>query len=150
MAGFELNSAHKFEIDTAQDQTGTGATYERVAAGINSFDPQWNEEIDQTPYLDGEGFGSSDVTSAQLVITFEGHRKYGDPAQDFVAGLQIETGEARKTNFRWTDPSGDMFEGWVTVANIVGASGAANEKSTFSFEVHFNGKPTFTEAGTGA
>ncbi|UQX56136.1 capsid protein [Cytobacillus pseudoceanisediminis] len=96
MAGFELNSAHKFEIDTAQDISATASTYERVAAGINTFDPQWNEEIDQTPYFDGDGFGSSDVTSAQLVIAFEGHRKYGDAAQDFIAGLQIEMGKHEK------------------------------------------------------
>ncbi|MBU8768703.1 phage tail tube protein [Cytobacillus oceanisediminis] len=150
MAGFELNSAHKFEIDTAQDISGTASTYERVAAGINTFDPQWNEEIDQTPYFDGDGFGSSDVTSAQLVIAFEGHRKYGDAAQDFIAGLQIEMGEARKTNFRWTEPDGGSFEGWATIANIVAGSGAANEKSTFSFEVHFNGKPTYAPPTTGA
>jgi hypothetical protein len=147
--GFTLQSAHMFEIDTAQSADETAATYERLAAGLNSFDPQWNEEIDQTPYLDGDGFGSSDVTAAQLVIAFEGHRKYGDAAQDFIASLQSELGEGRKTNFRWTDPAGDIFEGPVTVANIVGASGAANEKSTFSFEIHFNGKPTYTAAGSG-
>lgn len=144
--GFTLQSAHQFEINTTPGSEPTMGTFERLAAGINTFDPQWNEEIDQTPYLDGDGFGSSDVTAAQLVIAFEGHRKYGDAAQDFIASLQAELGEGRKTDFRWIDPAGDMFEGPVTIANIVGASGAANEKSTFSFEVHFNGKPTYTPA----
>lgn len=143
---FTLQSAHSFEIDTAQDAGGTSATYVPLAAGISSFDPQWNEELDQTMYLDGDGFASSDVTGAQLVIAFEGHRNYDDAAQNFIAGLQTGLGENRKTNFRWTEPDGGIFEGWVTVANIVGASGAANEKSTFSFEIHFNGKPTYTPA----
>lgn len=146
MAGFTLNSAHTFEIETTQTTDEMTQVWACVAAGINTFDPQWNEEIDQTPYLDGDGFGSSDVTAAQLVIAFEGHRKYGDEAQDFIAGLQTELGEGRKTLFRWTDPEGDSYEGPCTVANIVGASGAANEKSTFSFEIHFNGKPTYTPA----
>lgn len=146
VTGFTLQSKHTFEIDTSQAADGTTATWARVAAGISSFDPSWNEEIDQTQYLDGDGYGSSDVTGAQLVISFEGHRKFGDEAQDFIASLQSDLGEGRKTNFRWTDPSGDSYEGWVTVANIVGASGAANEKSTFSFEVHFNGKPEYTPA----
>lgn len=144
--GFTLQSAHRFEIETSQTADEMTQVWARVAAGINTFDPQWNEEIDQTPYLDGDGFGSSDVTAAQLVIAFEGHRKYGDAAQDFIAGLQAELGEGRKTKFRWTDPDGAIFEGPCTVANIVGASGAANEKSTFSFEIHFNGKPTYTPA----
>ncbi|MCM3090200.1 MULTISPECIES: phage tail tube protein [unclassified Cytobacillus] len=147
---FTLQSAHSFEIDTAQSADETAATFALLAKGISSFDPQWNEEIDQTMYLDGDGFASSDVTGAQLVIAFEGHRAYGDPAQDFIASLQTETGEGRKTNFRWTEPDGGSFSGKVTVANIVGASGAANEKSTFSFEIHFNGKPTYTAPATGA
>lgn len=149
--GFTLQSAHNFEIEISRSGDELTQEWVRLAAGINTFDPQWNEEIDQTPYLDGDGFGSSDVTAAQLVIAFEGHRKYGDAAQDFIASLQAELGEGRKTQFRWTDPAGDIFEGPVTIANIVGSSGAANEKSTFSFEVHFNGKPTYTPStGTGA
>lgn len=146
--GFTLQSDHKFFIDT--DPTATTPTpeedYARLAAGISSFDPQWNEETDQTAYLDGDGYGSTDVTAAQLVISFEGHRKYGDAAQDFIAGLQSELGEGRKTNFYWLDPEGNKYSGNVTLVNIVGATGAANEKSGFSFEVHFNGRPTYTPA----
>lgn len=145
--GFVLQSAHRFFIDTEPDSPipTEDEAYARVGAGLTSFDPQWNEEIDQTPYLDGDGYGSSDVTSAQLVIAFEGHRKYGDEAQDFIASLQSKLGEQRKTNFYWVDPAGDKYSGQVTIANIVGASGSANEKSSFSFEVHFNGKPTYSQ-----
>lgn len=142
--GFALNSENKFEIDTTP--LGQQETYVRVAGGLNNFDPQWNEELDQTQYLDGDGYGSSDVTGAQLVISFEGHRNYGDAAQDYIASLQPLLGESRKTNFRWTQPNGDQFAGNVTVANIVGAGGDANAKTAFSFEVHFNGKPVFTPA----
>ncbi|MEM5012065.1 capsid protein [Niallia taxi] len=141
--GFALNSENKFEIDTTPEAT---ETFSRLAAGLSTFDPQWNEELDQTQYLDGDGFASSDVTGAQLVISFEGHRKFGDAAQDFIAGLQPLLGEDRKTNFRWTQPNGDQFSGNVTIANIVGAGGDANAKTTFSFEVHFNGKPEYTAA----
>lgn len=142
--GFALNSENKFEIDT--DPTTATETFALLAAGLSTFDPQWNEELDQTQYLDGDGFASSDVTGAQLVISFEGHRKFGDAAQDFIAGLQPLLGEDRKTNFRWTQPNGDQFSGNVTIANIVGAGGDANAKTAFSFEVHFNGKPEYTAA----
>lgn len=141
--GFALNSENKFEIDVTP---GSAETYEILAAGLSTFDPQWNEELDQTQYMDGDGFASSDVTGAQLVISFEGHRKFGDAAQDFIASLQPALGEDRKTNFKWTDANGDEFSGNVTVANIVGGGGDANAKNTFSFEIHFNGKPTFTAA----
>ncbi|HWI50266.1 MAG TPA: Ig-like domain-containing protein [Rummeliibacillus sp.] len=142
--GFSLQSEHKFYINTVPGVTAPETNFARVAGGISSFEPEWNEEIDQTNYLDGDGYSSSDVTGAQLVLTFEGHRKYGDAAQDFIASLQPLLGEERKTEFRWIDANGDTFEGNVTVANIVGASGDANEKSGFSFEIHFNGKPQYT------
>lgn len=144
--GFALNSENKFEIDTTPSEATE--TFARLAAGLSTFDPQWNEELDQTQYLDGDGFASSDVTGAQLVISYEGHRNFGDPAQDFIAGLQPLLGEDRKTNFRWTDANGDQFSGNVTVANIVSGGGDANAKNTFSFEIHFNGKPTYTPAET--
>lgn len=141
--GFSLQSENQFWINTTPGVFAPDG-YVKLAAGITSFDPQWNEEIDQTQYLDGDGYGSSDVTGAQLVIAFEGHRKYGDAAQDFVAGLQSVVGEGRKTEFKWIDADGDQYTGKITVANIVASSGAANEKSAFSFEAHYNGKPVFT------
>lgn len=141
--GFLLQSAHRFQLNV---EPGTGeGTYARVAAGLTTFDPQWNDEIDQTAYLDGDGHLSSDVTGKQLVISFEGHRKFGDVAQDYIASLQGALGEDVKSDFRWTDPSGTTIEGDVTIANVVVSGGAANEKSTFSFEIHFNGKPTIAE-----
>ena len=43
-----------------------------------------------------------------------GDRCYGDPAQDFVASLALETGEGRTGHFRHTDPNGDVVEGDCT------------------------------------
>ncbi|AZS49220.1 hypothetical protein BpsS140_00027 [Bacillus phage vB_BpsS-140] len=140
--GFSLQSEHKFFIDTTPDAS---PTWSRLGAGISSFDPSWNEETDQTSYLTDEGYSTTDVVGAQLIITFEGHRQYGDVAQDFISSLQMDLGEGRKTEFRWVEPSGETFTGPVTIANIVGGSGDANAKSAFSFEVHFNGKPSYSE-----
>ncbi|WP_342045917.1 phage tail tube protein [Bacillus sp. OTU530] len=141
--GLLLQSKHLFEINTTPSGT---ATYARVGAGLNNFEPSNNEEVDQTAYLDGDGFASSDVTGAQLILTFSGHRKTGDVAQDFIFSKLLELGDGRKTTFRWTLPNGDKFEGPCTIANIEGPSGDANAKGEISFEIHFNGKPAFTEA----
>lgn len=141
--GLLLQSKHLFEIDTTPSAT---ATYARVGAGLNNFEPSNNEEVAQDVYLDGDGFATSTVTGAQLIITFSGHRKIGDAAQDFIFSKLLELGSGRETNFRWTLPNGDKFEGPCTIANIEGPSGDANAKGEISFEIHFNGKPEFTEA----
>lgn len=144
--GFLLNSAHRFDICIDKANKDNETNWVRVGAGVSSLDTDNNEEVDQTVYFDGGGYGSSDVTGAQLILSFSGHRKYGDPAQDYVAGLLFKQGEDRKTYFRWTFPDGDKIEGEVTVANITPPSGDANAKQDFKFEIHFNGLPTYTEA----
>lgn len=144
MEGFLLQSKHLIEINTAP---GTGPEdFARLAAGITGLDPDVNDELAQDKYFDGEGFGESDVTSAQLVLTFSGHRKYGDPAQDYIYGQLLEVGPGRRTELNWTLPDGSKFEGPVTIANITGPSGEAGSKGEIGFEIHFNGKPEFTTA----
>lgn len=147
MSEFLLQSKHLLEIDTTPG-TDPGS-FERLGAGITNMEPDPNDEVSQDRYFDGEGFAETDVIGAQLVLTFSGHRKYGDPAQDYIYGLLLEPGPARRTNFRWTLPDGKSYEGPVTIAAITGPSGEAGAKGEIGFEIHFNGKPEFTEGAAG-
>lgn len=144
MAEFELQYKNNFEIDVTPESDVE--TFERLAAGITSVEPSNNEETDDSAYYDGEGFSESDVIGAQLVLAVSGHRKYGDPAQDFIFSRFLEIGNARRTNFRWTTPVGEIFEGNITISAIEGPSGEARAKGEIGFEIRFNGKPTYTPA----
>ena len=147
---YALNFANKIEIDVTPD--GAKRTWALVAAGVSTIEPSGNEEIAQDPYYDGMGMASSDVTGGQITLTVSGHRCYGDPAQDFVASRAYQYGEARKTNFRWTQPNGDVLTGPCTLANVSPGSelGDANAKGTFNYEIHLNGLPSFTPGGATA
>lgn len=138
--GFPLNFKNKYSIKTAGDE------FAPVAAGIENADPEFEDEVDDTTYYDGEGFGSDDVTGVKAKLTFSGHRKVGDAAQDYIAGLAFEVGEGRKTEFKWEQTNGVMVEGPVTVSDIKVTGGDANEKSEFEFSVTFAGKPEVTTA----
>jgi hypothetical protein len=138
---FHLMSAHKFEIQTASTPTPVWA---EIAAGITNVELSNNEELSQDKYLDSDGYGETDVIGAQVVLTFSGHRKHGDAAQDYIFDKILELGSSRRTSFRWTEPDGGKFEGACTIANISGPSGDAGAKGEISFEIHFNGKPTYT------
>lgn len=139
---FLLQSEHIFEIDI--DETGTTPDLQPIAKGISSVEPSNNEELDQTHYYDGNGFATTDVLGAQLTLAFSGHRFYGDPAQDFIFGKAMSVGNDRKTTFSWTLPDGGNFEGEATIASIEGPGGESNAKGEISFEIHFNGLPTYT------
>lgn len=139
---FNLMNTHKFRIDT--DTTGSTPNLVTLAAGISNVSPANNEELAQDKYLDGGGFGTTDVIGAQLTLAFTGHRKYGDPAQDFIFSKMLDLGPSRIVTFEWEEPDGGVFSGEATIANISGPSGDAGAKGEISFEMHFNGEPTYT------
>jgi hypothetical protein len=138
---FELNFQDLYEIDTTPLTT---ATYVRLAVGISTGEADNNEDLAQDRYLDGDGFGSTDVIGAQHIVSFSGHRVVGNVAQDYIAAMKLELGDARKTHLRYTDAAGNQISGAVTLANIKDGGGDAGSKKDFTFEAHFNGKPTYT------
>lgn len=150
---FTLNYKNKFEIDTS-GQTSldnvSNAKWSLLATGINNLTSAANDTTTNDEYYDGEGFGTSDVTSKRLQLTLAGHRVEGDPAQDYIASKQLAIGDDLKTLFRWTQPSGDTITGVITLTSIVSSGGAPGAKQTFSVVIVFNGKPTFQPAGTNA
>lgn len=138
-SGASLASDYKIEIDVTPN--ATTPKWEELRAGITDFSQNLNEKLDQPQYMDGNGWGSTEVTGGQFVISVSGDRIVGDKAQDFIFSKAFDVGCGRKTNGRITDPSGTSIEGIVTIANIALPSGSSGGKASFSFELHFNGKP---------
>jgi hypothetical protein len=139
---FYTMNNHQFQLDT----TGGTATpiWATLASGIKNVSIANNEKLVQDSYLDGNGFGSSDVIAAQLVLTFSADRDFGDAAQNYIFGKLLSLGTNRHTKFKWTLPDAGVYTGDCTIANISGPTGDAGAKGELKFEVHFNGQPTFT------
>ena len=140
IGGYKLNHTNKLEICTndikdVSKVSDPSTTWAQLAKGINNITFAENE------YYDGEGFGQSDVTSKRIQLTIAGHRAYGDPAQDYVAGKQYALGDDLKTLLRFTYSDGTQLYGLVTLTNIVATGGQPGAKQTFSFVAVFNGKP---------
>ena len=146
---FLLNWRNKIEIATdGLDHVDDvdNAKWDRLAAGINNLTPADNDTTANDEYYDGEGFGTSDVTSKRYQFTVAGHRVYGDPAQDYVASKILDIGDDLKTLMRVTFADGSMVYGIVTLTTIVPAGGQPGAKQTFSFVAVFNGKPKYVPA----
>ena len=138
---FVLNFQDLFEIDTTPLTT---ATYARLAVGISSAVPSNNEVLAEDTYLDGDGYGSSDVIGAKFRLEFSGHRVVGNAAQDYIVGKKLELGDARKTHLKYTDAQGNIISGNITLCEIEEGGGDAGAKKELSFKADFSGKPTFT------
>lgn len=141
---FELNYQSLYEINTTPE-SGT-ATWSRIGAGITSADPSNNESKDQTNYLDGDGYAESEIIGAQFTLAFSGHRVHGDAAQDWIASIEHELGDNRKTQFRYTDMKGNQKTGNCTIVDVDFGGGDAAGKKEISFGIDVNGKPTVTPA----
>lgn len=148
---FLLNWQNKIEIATDDETDITQAAtakWARLAAGINNLTPAENDTTANDEYYDGEGFGTSDVTSKRYQFTIAGHRVYGDAAQDYIAKKMLEIGDNLKTLLRVTFADGSQVYGVVTLTNIVPAGGQPGAKQTFSVVCVFNGKPKFVPAAS--
>jgi hypothetical protein len=141
---FELNFQRLYEINITPE-SGT-ATWSRIAKGIKSADPSTNEDTDNTAYLDGNGFKSTDVIAKQFSIAFSGNRVKGDAAQDFIFAKILEVGDSLKTQARRTDAFGNIITGDVTIKGIDDGGGDAGSKVEVGFTVDYNGQPTFSPA----
>lgn len=144
---FPLNFRNEYSINT--DPSNMTPEWARIAAGISNVDPAFEDETDDTAYYDGEGFGNEEVTGVRASLVFTGHRDYDDDAQNYIAGLAFEVGDARKTELKWVQPDGTTITGNVTISNIKTTGGDANSKQDFEFTATFNGKPEVTAAPAG-
>lgn len=141
---FLLNHNYRFFIEVTP-VIGGPVEKLRIAKGIISVDPDNNEESDETYYYDGGGAAERDVIGFMLSYAFEGHRNYGDPAQDYIMDLATKTGPDRKVKFIVEEPGGTSLEGPATISDIGLPGGDANAKGDISFTISFDGSPVVVE-----
>ena len=117
--------------------------------GFDNFAEALNEIVQQYNFLDKDGYGESEITGMQPVITLTGIRNTSNEAQNYIFSKKYELLEERKTNLQvvYTDPVTSVtttIEVDVTLANMVEFSGASTDGGAISVEMHFNSKPTVT------
>ena len=137
---FAQNYQNLYFVDT---NPGGDPKMERIGAGINSANWNPNETVNEASYYDSDGGTESSVDGVNITGTFSGHRKYGDPAQDYIFSKMGKIGSERQTNAKWVQPNGDTFEGPAKLLNIVPQGGDPNSKSECSFDIAFDGLPSF-------
>lgn len=140
---FSLNNRVLLKVDTTP--AASERTYVKLAKGITSAVDSHNDSTDDTAYLDGGGYGNSDVIGKQYTCAVSGHRVIGNPAQDFIVGLQSEFGDDAKTWIQYTKPNGLRITAYVSATEIVDAGGDANAKTEFSVNFKGCGAPTITQ-----
>ncbi len=148
--GFALNYQHIVEVDTTPG--GESRTWAWVGPGIGTISNGSSETTSEDSYYSDGGDTKVDVTGVSKKYDVEGHRRIGDPFQDFVASIEDAVGSGRETRYRITDPQGRCIEAACTITDIAasGPNGAANEKASFKCSICRCGAPVVVSEAAGA
>lgn len=130
---------NKFKVGIAG-----GDTAETTIANLTNFAPSIEGGVDEWNPMEAEGWGDAMMTSKKLSFSFQGKRTYGDPGNDFIAGLAWKSGNDVVAPFCWEMPSGAKveFTGIINVTSPGGGDSTATDN--LEFEVKCKGKPKFT------
>nr|DAV80914.1 MAG TPA: tail tube protein [Caudoviricetes sp.] len=138
---FYKNYLNKFEIGDDEENLLP------IAGGIQNHDPSIEEDSEDIPYYDLNGGSETVTNSLTASYAFSGHRKYANPAQEYVRDKLFKLME-RNCYFRVTEPDGRIIAGPATIKEIKPSGGDANNRADFEFTVTFVGIPTDTPAPT--
>ena len=117
-----------------------------IAAGIKESAPENDEETDDSGYFDGDGTPDEIVTSKKLGRSFEGHRHYGDAAQDYVASKEYEIGDDLLVWYKEISANGKVQKlGLARLSEIEIGDGEATELETIAFKIVWISKPVVSE-----
>ena len=145
-----LNPEWTVKMSIGTSVTGTTWAYAQLCAGITNIDPSVNEQNQQAWYMCGNGGANNEVTGIAPEYAVSGHRVWGDPAQDHIAGLKYKLGQDRKSSVKVELYDHTTLKETIvadaTITDIVDFGGAATDLVPFSCTIRINGIPTVTMA----
>lgn len=109
---------------------------ESLAIAIDGNIEEWNP-------MDMGGWARRLMTAKSLTVSMGGKRNYGDPGNDYVAGLAWKIGQACNSIFTINFPNGDKLE-FPCVINVTTMGGDSTAIDALEWEAQSDGKPTYT------
>ena len=117
-----------------------------VIAGMETFAPAVDNNVEEWYAMEDEGWVSRMITGKALGISLSGKRIYGDEANDYIAGMMMNSGETCESMYEWVFASGAKLSGNCIINLTTPAGGDTNKVDSLEFEILSDGKPVFTAA----
>lgn len=124
------------------DTPPTEDKYMWIAKGVKETSPENDEEDDDVAYFDGDGTKEKVITSKSRGRSFEGHREYGDKAQDFIADKEDALADDLVVWYKELVPTGKYYkEGLGRLSGIEIGEGEASDLESIKFQVNWSRTP---------
>ena len=108
---------------------------ESLGISIDGTMEEWNP-------MDTKGWVRRLMTGKSLGINMGGKRNYGDPGNDYVAGLMLKMGQDVNSAMRITFPNGDKLY-IPCVINVTEGGGDSTAVDALTWEALSDGKPEY-------
>lgn len=137
-------NAITFSVNTAGRTAGSTGT-DAVVKDAESLSIAIDGNVEEWDAMDAGGWKRRLMTAKSITISMGGKRNYGDPGNDYVAGLFMKNGQDCNSVMTITFPNGDKLE-MPCVINVTSLGGDATAVDALEWEALSDGKPTYTEA----
>lgn len=123
-------------------RSASAATYtvvkdaENLSIAVDGNIVEWNP-------LDQGGWVRRLMTAKSLTVSMGGKRNYGDPGNDYVAGLAYKNGQDCNSDFQIKFPDGATLV-FPCVINVKSMGGASADGTALEWDALSDGKPTYT------
>lgn len=114
-----------------------------IIKDMENFSPSIDGTVEEWNPMDQEGWVRRLMTGKSFAISLNGKRNYGDPGNDYVAGLAWKNGRDCDSKAAIEFPNGDSlnFDCVVNISTPFG--GDSTNVSGLEFELMSDGKPTY-------
>lgn len=135
-----------FKVNTA-GRTSPGTLV--PIADMETFGIAFDNGIEEWTPMDTKGWTRRLMTAKSVTISLNGKRQYGDPGNDYVAGLAHKTGNDANSIIEINFPDGAVFN-MPCVVNVTASDGGdSTNVAALEFEAMSDGAPTYTPASEG-
>lgn len=111
---------------------------------LEGLTPSIDGGIEEWNPMNTHGWVRRLLTSKSFSISFTGKRNYGDPGNDYVAGLAFKNGQNVNTVFEIVFPNEDKLKFDCVVNVTTPFGGDSTAPNSLEFEVLSDGEPVYT------
>jgi hypothetical protein len=130
-----------FTVNT-QGRTTPGTQV--VVKDMETFSITLDNGVEEWTPMDTDGWVRRLMTAKSMTVSLNGKRHYGDPGNDYIAGLAYKNGQDCNSQMEIIFPDGGTLA-FDCVINVTEGGGDSTAVEALSFEAMSDGKPTYTE-----
>jgi hypothetical protein len=137
-----VNPVH--ELTFGVSITGRDAPSSTVVKDAESLSISIDGNVEEWNAMDQKGWTRRLMTAKSLSVSMGGKRNYGDPGNDYVAGLAFKNGQDCNSVFYINFPNGGTLE-FDCVINVTSMAGEATAIDALEWEALSDGEPVYTD-----